>query len=225
MPAQLHEGFNLWIDMGTGTLARLEDHIPHARVDAALISHAHPDHCVDLHMLFYARSFYPDPLPPLPLFMPPTAFALVASAVTERTQAAMGRTFDLREIEPGASFEVGPFHVDTRPMRHTLPTLGLRLQAGEQVLAYTADTAATEEIERIAHGSDLFLAEATYLQHDARAPLHLSAREAGEFAARADTGRLLLTHIWPTVDPEVARAHAAEAFSGLVTVAVEGLRL
>ena len=60
--------------LGSGTLARLEEHTSHASVDAALISHAHPDHSVDLHMLFYARSFHPDPLPPLPLFMPPGAF-------------------------------------------------------------------------------------------------------------------------------------------------------
>src|SRR5439155_5487013 len=84
-----HDGFNLWIDLGTGTLARLQEHITHVAVDAALISHAHPDHCVDLYMLFYARSFHPGALPPLPLFMPPGAFDRIASTVTEPTAAAM----------------------------------------------------------------------------------------------------------------------------------------
>jgi ribonuclease BN (tRNA processing enzyme) len=220
-----HGGFNLWIDMGTGTLSRLEEHIPHHDVDAAVISHAHPDHWVDLHMLFYARSFHLEPLPKLPLFMPPGAFDRITSAVTEEVRAAMRKTFDLRETQPGASFEVGPFRVDTREMRHTVPTLGLRVQAGDKVVAYTADTAPASEIGRIANESDLFLAEATYLQRDQRAPLHLSALEAGEFAARAGVARLLLTHIWPTVDSEAAAAQAAEAFGGPVEVAVEGLRM
>ena len=37
-----HDGFNLWIDLGTGTLARLQEHITHVAVDAALISQRTP---------------------------------------------------------------------------------------------------------------------------------------------------------------------------------------
>jgi ribonuclease BN (tRNA processing enzyme) len=220
-----HEGFNLWIDMGTGTLARLQKYLPHEQVDGALISHGHPDHYVDLYMLFYARSFYPEALPSMPLFMPSGCFDRIASAVSEQTAAAMRETFDLREINPGASFDIGPFRVDTRPMRHTVPTLGLRLQAGSRVLAYTADTAPTEEIRAIARESDVLLAEATYLEVDPRAPLHLSAGQAGEVAAEAGARQLILTHLWPTVDPEATRAQAMEAFGDAVTVATEGLRL
>jgi ribonuclease BN (tRNA processing enzyme) len=220
-----HEGFNFWIDLGTGTLARLQEHVAHRDVHAALISHAHPDHYVDLHVLFYARYFHPEPLPPLPLFMPPGAFELISCTVPERTAEAMRETFDLRETAPGAPFEVGPFRVETRPMHHNLTTLGLRLQANEEVLAYTGDTGPTEEIEVIARDADLLLSEATYLERDRRAPLHLSARQAGEFAARSGVGRLALTHIWPTVDPEAARKAAMEVFEGEVTTAAEGLRL
>jgi ribonuclease BN (tRNA processing enzyme) len=219
-----HDGFNIWIDMGTGTLARLQQHVAHERVDAVLISHTHPDHYVDLHMLFYARSFHPEPLSPLPLFMPRGSFDPIVSAVGGRTAEAMRKTFDLREVDPEGSLDLGPFRVQTRPMRHTIPTLGMRLEAGGRVVAYTADTAATEEIERIAGGSTLLLAEATYLELDRRAPLHLSAREAGQFATRAGVDHLVLTHIWPTVDPEAARAHAMAEFGGEVTVAQEGLR-
>jgi ribonuclease BN (tRNA processing enzyme) len=220
-----HDGFNLWVDVGTGTLARLQEHVSHVEVHAVLISHAHPDHYVDLHTLFYARFFHPEPLPPLPLFLPSGAFDRITCAVGEGTAAAMRETFDVQEVDPGASFDIGPFRLFSRPMRHTVPTLGLRLEADGEVMAYTADTAPTEEIEAIARASDLLLAEATYLEVDERAPLHLSARQAGEFAARSASGRLVLTHIWPTVDPEAARAQAMETFGGQVTVAVDGLRL
>jgi hypothetical protein len=56
----LLDGFNLWIDLGTGTLARLGEHIPDHSVDAAVISYAQPDNRVDLHMLYYARAFHPE---------------------------------------------------------------------------------------------------------------------------------------------------------------------
>jgi ribonuclease BN (tRNA processing enzyme) len=137
----------------------------------------------------------------------------------------MRETFDLREVEPGASFEAGPFQVETRPMHHTLTTLGLRLRADSEVMAYTADTGPTEEVGVIGRDADLLLSEATYLEPDQRAPLHLSARQAGEFAARSNVGRLVLTHVWPTVDVETARATAMEAFGGDVAIAGEGLRL
>lgn len=220
-----HEGYNLWIDMGTGTLARVQEHVSHAQVHAAVISHSHPDHYVDLHTLFYARFFHPEPLAPLPVFMPSEAFDRISCAVGQRTAAAMRETFDVREVEPGASFDLGPFRLQTRPMRHTVPTLGLRVEADGQVLAYTGDTAPTEEIEAIARESALLLAEATYLDVDQRAPLHLSARRAGEFAARSAAARLVLTHLWPTIDPERARTEAMATFPGRVTLAVEGLRL
>jgi ribonuclease BN (tRNA processing enzyme) len=221
----VHEGFNLWIDLGTGTLARLQEHVAHPDVHAALISHAHPDHYVDLHVLFYARFFHPEPLPPLPLFMPPGAFDVISCTVPERTAEAMRETFDIREVEPGTSFEAGTFQVETRPMHHNVTTLGLRLQANGEVFAYTGDTGPTDEIAVIAREADVLLSEATYLETDRRAPLHLSARQAGEFAARSGVGRLALTHLWPTVDPETAPYAAMEAFEGEVTTAAEGLRL
>lgn len=220
-----HEAFNFWIDLGTGTLAMLQEHVAHPDVHAALVSHAHPDHYVDLHVLFYARFFHPEPLRPLPLFMPPGAFDLISCTVPERTAEAMRETFDIREVEPGASFEAGPLMVETRPMHHNLTTLGLRLQVNGEVLAFTGDTGPTDEVAVIARDADLLLSEATYLEKDPRAPLHLSARQAGEFAARSGVGRLALTHTWPTVDPEAARSAAMEVFEGEVTTAAEGLRL
>jgi ribonuclease BN (tRNA processing enzyme) len=219
------EGFNLWIDLGTGTLARLQEYVPHPEVHAVLISHAHPDHYVDLHVLFYARFFHPEPLPPLPVYLPPGAFDLISSTVPESTTQAMRETFDIREVEPGTTFETGPLWVETRPMHHTLTTLGLRVRAGGEVMAYTADTGPSDEIAVIAQDADLLLSEATYLEQDRRAPLHLSARQAGEFAARASVGRLALTHIWPTVDPEAVRMAATDVFRGEVTAAGEGVRL
>jgi ribonuclease BN (tRNA processing enzyme) len=53
---------------------------------------------------------------------------------------------------------------------------------------------------------------------------HLSARQAGSSARCAGAGRLVLTHLWSTLDPEQARREGAEAFGGPVEVATVGAR-
>jgi ribonuclease BN (tRNA processing enzyme) len=77
----------------------------------------------------------------------------------------------------------------------------------------------------LARGADLFLAEATYAEEvpaDSAAYLS-SARQAGEVAARAGVGRLLLTHLQPGTVPVGAEAAARCAYRGEVAVARGGL--
>ena len=49
-----HEGrtWNLVLDMGPGSLGALQRHIELDAIDAIVISHLHPDHCLDLTGLF-----------------------------------------------------------------------------------------------------------------------------------------------------------------------------
>jgi len=200
-----HEGFNLYVDAGTGTLANLQPHIGIADIHGILISHEHPDH------LLYA----------------PVRFAGRAEGLlSEDSRRAMRQAFDWHELEPGEGFEVGPFRVRTALMEHLgLPALGFRLEAGGATLAYTGDTGPTAAIETLAAGADVLLSEATWQDGDELLPFHLSARQAGEHAARAGVGRLVLTHIWPTVDRERSREQAADGFGGPVELAAEGMRL
>ena len=51
---------------------------------------------------------------------------------------------------------------------------------------------------------------------------HLNGRDAGEMAARAGAGRLLLVHGQPEYDRDAAIAQAAEAFDGPIAWAREG---
>ena len=49
-----------------------------------------------------------------------------------------------------------------------------------------------------------------------------AGRQAGQHAARAGAGRLIVTHLAPDIDPARSLAAAAGAFGGPVTLAVPG---
>src|SRR5262249_38695774 len=84
-------------------------------------------------------------------------------------------------------------------------------------LLYTADTGPEWSVEAFEPGADLVLSEATYQHDDIRAPIHLSARQAGEAARAAQAKRLMLTHLWPTIDPVASVEEGSEAFGKSVT--------
>jgi len=217
-----HQGFNLWIDAGTGTMANLQRHIGLHEVDAVAVSHRHFDHFLDLYPFWLSRWWGDDDKPaPLPLFAPPRMFEHAL-----QIEPKLGDAFRLQEIEPGDAFETGPFRVRTASMNHPVPTLGMRIETDGMTLAYSADTGPTRDLVDLSRDANVLLCEATWLELRAGwSPIHLTATEAGQHAASAGVGRLVLTHIWPATDRLESEARASEAFGGPVTVAEEGLRI
>lgn len=217
-----HDGFNLWVDAGTGTLANLQRHIELSEIHGIVISHEHPDHFVDLYPCFYGRHYGELGEPGLPVFVPTDFTQKFADIVSIDSQVVMRKAFAFTEVAPGESFEVGPLRVATAPMAHLgIPALGFRFQADGTVLAYTGDTGPTHHVEDLARKADLLLSEATWQDRDDLLPFHLSARQAAIHAREAGVGRLVLTHIWPTLDKDVSRQQASEEFDGWIDVAAE----
>jgi ribonuclease BN (tRNA processing enzyme) len=222
-----HDGFSLWIDAGTGTLANLQRHVDIFDVGAVVISHSHPDHVTDLYAYLFARLFTPQRPPNIPLYLAPRVAERFNPLLTDDSgDMRLAEGFDVTEVTPGDQVNVGPFRLTTAPMRHTVPTIGVRVEADEGVVAYSADTGPTDELTSLARGCDVLVAEASWLGKDPqRPPIHLTAREAGQAATEAGAARVVLTHMRPYVDRDASREEAASAFDGEVLVAVEGLTL
>jgi ribonuclease BN (tRNA processing enzyme) len=218
-----HEDSALWVDAGTGTLSNLQRHVGVFDVDALVLSHAHQDHFLDLFPFFYARWLSSDghPARPLPVFAPPGLVERAADLMTEDARERLGLVFEPRPVEPGETFEAGAFTVRTAPMRHYLPTLGIRVEAGGSAFAYSADTAPTGELVSLAAGADVLVAEATLTARGDPGVLHLSAAEAGEHATAAGVGRLVLSHLRD--ERNRAGERAAGGFGGRIDVAEEGM--
>jgi ribonuclease BN (tRNA processing enzyme) len=215
-----HDGFNLWLDAGTGTMAALQEHIELLEVDAVLVSHRHFDHFLDVYPYFLSIWYHEGRRGTIPFHAPQGMFEHAV-----QLEEHLSDVFESRPIELGDRLEIGPFRIATAAMAHPVPTLGMRFEVDGVSLSYTADTGPSEEMVKLARGSDLLLSEATWLQRPSTAPidLHMTASEAGQHGRRAEVGRLMLTHIWPANDPDAAREEAdAEFRDGPVELAQPG---
>ncbi|MGA4988623.1 MBL fold metallo-hydrolase [Nonomuraea bangladeshensis] len=219
-----HEGFRLLVDPGYATVPRLLERITADQVDAVFVSHGHPDHCADLNPLLRARTLRDDPPAPLPVYSLPGA--LDAVLALDRPGMLTG-AYVLHEFVAGDRLAIGPFRAQTRPLPHSVPNAGIRLTAGERVLAYTGDTGPSPDVADLARGADLLLAEATFADRVPRgARRHLSsARQAGRQAEEAGARHLLLTHLQPGTDAAAARAAAAAEYDGEIGIATPGLTI
>lgn len=219
-----HDGFRLLVDPGYATVPRLLERVTADQVDAVFVSHGHPDHCADLNPLLRARAFRDDPPAPLPVYS--LSGALDAVLALDRP-GMLADAHVLREFTAGDRIDIGPFRAQTRLLPHSVPNAGVRLTAGERVLAYTGDTGPSPEVVELARGADLFLAEATYadrVPEGSRRNLS-SARQAGRQAMEADVRHLLLTHLQPGTDATAARAAAAAEYDGEIGIATSGLAI
>jgi ribonuclease BN (tRNA processing enzyme) len=217
------EGFRLVIDMGNGALGALQRYAPLFGIDAICLSHLHGDHCLDLGAYAVARQYYgPEgPLPPIPVYAPAGAperlgpvFGLVADELIER--------FTFEQLTPG-QLRIGPFRIRTAHVNHTVEAFGFRVEHDGWSMAYSADTGESAALVELARDVDLLLAEASFLDRpDNPAGVHLSGRQAGEHAAKAGAGHLVLTHLVATNDPAVSLAEAAGVFGGQLSLAAPG---
>lgn len=207
--------YRLLLDLGSGALGPLQRQVELDHVDAVLFSHLHPDHCMDLCGFYVVRKYGPGaPMPRIPVFGPVGTADRMARAYDLPADPGMHNEFDFRSF-PAGEFTLGPFRVRTAKVAHPVDAFAIRLEAGGRSLVYSGDTGPCDALVQIARGADLFLCEASMTETMGSPPdLHLTGKEAGEHAARAGVGRLVLTHIPPAVDAKQVFREAEAVYTG-----------
>ncbi len=209
-----HDGFRLLVDYGNGAMGAMQRHIGIFDADAVLLSHLHADHCVDLVACSYARRYHPEPPPRLLVHGPTGTAERLCQIFDTWPPDGLHDVYDFRTTGPGRT-AIGPFDVELTRTAHPIECYAIRLTAGGRSVTYSADTGPSVDVAKAAAGSDVFLCEATWLEESERPPnLHLSAREAGEHAARAGVGRLVLIHTTAYLDQDRYVTEASVAYDG-----------
>jgi ribonuclease BN (tRNA processing enzyme) len=231
------EGYALLLDCGNGVFSKLRHYREYVDVDAVLISHLHADHFLDLVPFSYALRYAPRQQPVAVGGWPgtssparPQLYAPMGAGEMFRHLVAcwgdgelVERAFDLSEYDGPDELALGPLTVRFCEVPHYTRTFAVEIANGSARLTYSADCSPNEQLIEFARGSDLLLIEAT-LAWPERTGMrgHLTPAEAGEHGRRADARRVVLTHFSDELDPEWARAEAAEAYGGPVDLAHEG---
>ena len=115
------------------------------------------------------------------------------------------------------------FRIFSSPVRHLLPTVGLRFEFNHinKIMAYSCDTEPCAQVIRLAEGADILIHEAAGATRG-----HSSAEQAGEIASRAEAGALFLIH-YPTgkyANGDLV-AEAARQYQGTVKLAEDFMAL
>jgi ribonuclease BN (tRNA processing enzyme) len=172
----------------------------------------------------YARRYHPDGAPGrLPVHGPSDIKVHIAGAFGRPVGDLLDEVYDFHPVPGPGRLNIGPFEVDLAHVNHPVETYAMRLTAGGRALTYSADTGVSDELVKLARGTDLFLCEASYLDGDDNPPdIHLTGREAAEHASRAEVGCLLLTHLVPWGDRDRTLGEAQDGYDGEIVVASAG---
>lgn len=224
-----HDGHRDWqivLDLGNGALGALQRHTDPLGLDAVLLSHLHPDHCLDLTGLYVMRTHHPSarPLERLPVYAPAGAAQRLARAHGVGGPSDVSDTYAFTEVVSEQAFSIGPFTIIPYAVAHPVPAFGFRVEAGGAVLAYTGDTDSCAQLTPLMTGANLVLADAAFLDgRDTVRGVHLSGSRAAQAALDAGgAARLMLTHIPPWNDPQVCRVQAEQVWTGTVELATPG---
>lgn len=219
--------WRLVLDLGSGALGALQRHTDPLLLDAVLLSHLHPDHCLDLAGLHVMRTHHPDRSAPSPLdvYAPEGAAERIARAHGVDEPKDVQDTFTFHPLQDRATITVGPFSITAAAVNHPVPAFGFRVECGGAVLAYTGDTDACAALTPLMSGADLVLADSAFVEgRDVASGVHLSGRRAAQAAVAAGgVRRLMLTHLPAWNDPEVCRAEAEQVWQAAVEIAAPGL--
>lgn len=224
-----HDGrdWRVLMDLGNGSLGALQRHIDLSDIDAVLISHLHPDHCVDLAGLHVAVKWDPRGWPggPVPVWGPPGMLAYLQAAHVLEENDDIDAEFTVGQWQDGAAVHIGPFRITPHRVLHPVDDpFALRVEYdgrhGTSVLTYSGDSDACEGLTEAARDADLFLCEAAYHEdRDTYRGIHLTGLRAGRTAAEAGADELMLTHLPVWNSPTRAVGEAAQVFTGPISLA------
>ena len=191
---------NFLIDCGASSLPALKRcSIARSDIDLILVTHFHGDHFAGLPFFLLDAQFSRRSRPLV--IAGPEGIEARLTQVMEALFENSSRTMQKFEVSvvalsPGETRSFGAVKVTPFSVVHGDsggPFLAYRIEAEQRVIAYSADTEWTEMLVPLAHGADLFIAEA--YTYDRIVKNHLSLATLEAHLAEIAPKRLILTHM------------------------------
>jgi len=226
------EGSKLLVDSGAGTLRRmLQAQTTLDEIDTICYSHFHPDHTGELVPFLFASKYpqHAQRRKPLRIIAGQgfaTFYKGLKSVYGQWVDLGPGM-LDIVEMDTSRrdSRTFDRFTVETLPVAHRQESIAIRIisSAGHAVV-YSGDTDVCENLVDIAKGADVFICESA-LPDALKAPGHLTPSLAGTIAARANVGKLVLTHFYPECDSVDLAKECRKTYTGPLILAEDLLRI
>jgi ribonuclease BN (tRNA processing enzyme) len=200
------------VDGGSGTIQRLARHgVDARRLDGGVYSHRHVDHCGDLvPLLFTMRVGIDVPRTRDYPIWAGEGFrryfdALQGVYPTWLTTERYGVPITELPLDgPGAAELPGGVRLDTLPAVHGHGALHLAFTGRDGFrVVFSGDTAYSDNLAALARGADVLVTECAVAAQDPWMS-HMSPDDVAAVVDAARPKRVVLTHLYPEVDPEAA---------------------
>lgn len=225
-------GCKILLDSGPGTMRRLlETGTRLIDLSYLFYSHFHPDHTGELATMLFAmkytqwermqgkltvaagkgfRNFY------LKLQSAYGDWITLPPGILDIIELS-NDTFDAREF--------GPIRVETAPVKHNAESIAYRIRGSEgRSVVYSGDTDYNKNLIELAKGADLLICESA-LPDELKIDGHLTPSVAGEIAASAGVGKLVLTHFYPECDQADIEKQCRKTYDGPLVLAEDLMKV
>ncbi|MEM4288891.1 MAG: MBL fold metallo-hydrolase [Nitrososphaerota archaeon] len=204
------------VDCGPGVLEKMRRlAISPFKIDTLLLTHFHIDHVSDLFPLLKMRAFTPEGLPS----RVPERLRILGSQGLKRFLATLidnneffsyvktlmrYETYcSVEEVEPWRVYDLGGARLVSAPVAHD-GGVAYRLDYEGVSIAFSGDTAFSENIIRLAEGVDLLVHECSF-PSERLVGKHVSEVELAKIVSLVRPKIVLVSHLYPVWEPEEFR--------------------
>jgi ribonuclease BN (tRNA processing enzyme) len=221
---------SLLLDCGPGILHRMAQiGVDWRTIDAIALTHFHTDHVGGLPMLLFSLRYAMPPgrEKPLHIIGPPGTRDLLGRIAAAFGDYVLAPGFPMlfTEIASRETVDLVAAVVRAHATPHTPESVAYRVEAECGAIGYTGDTGPEHDLGPFMRGVALLISECT-MPDDEAPENHLTPSGVARLASESKPGTLVLTHMFPQLDPEQASAAVREAgWEGKTLAAHDGLVL
>ncbi|MEA3305350.1 MAG: MBL fold metallo-hydrolase [Candidatus Omnitrophota bacterium] len=216
------------MDPGPFSVRRLlEFGFDYTDVSSVILTHFHPDHCLDFVSFLFACKY---PLKPrrkdITVIGPPGLKNFYRGILNVFGNAITPEIFEVRLQEVSeTSIAAEKAELSVKLVAHSDNSIGIRYKdAAGKILCYSGDTGYCDNIIKLADNADLLILECSF-PDKWKVNGHLTPFYAGRIAGASKAKKLLLTHLYPVCDTYDILAQCKKEFKGDIRLARDSMRI